>query len=75
MTGYVAPAARVFTVARIPSGASVAEDGTWPQTKCGLVMEMAEFWLPVSLKPGDSVCAFCADPVGHKGAGEQGMLL
>ena len=72
MTGYVAPASKVFTVAHIPAGAP-AGDGTWPQTKCGLVMEAADFWMRIELQPGDGVCARCSDP--ESGTEEQGMLL
>ena len=73
MSAYVAPASKVFTVAHLPAGALPEGTGTWPQTKCGLVMELAEFWMRIELRPGDRVCGGCSDPEG--GSEEQGMLL
>ena len=73
MSGYVAPASKVFTVAHIPSSEAAEGEGAVPQTRCGLQMDPLECWLPVPLLPGDGVCARCTDP--ESGTGEQGMLL
>ena len=71
MTGYVAPASRVFTVAHIPAAAP--RDGT-EETLCGLVMELDECWVGVLLQPGEQVCRACQNPSGSAGSG-QGALL
>lgn len=71
MTGYVAPASKVFTVAHIP--AAPPSDGT-EETLCGLVMELDECWVGVLLQAGESVCRACQFPSGSVSS-EQGALL
>jgi hypothetical protein len=70
MTGYVAPASKVFTVAHIP--AATPSDGT-QETLCGTVMLAEEFWVGVLLQPGESVCERCQNP--SQAASGQGALL
>jgi hypothetical protein len=71
VSGYVAPASKVFTVAHIPAGEHM--DGT-QQTLCGLVMLAEEFWVGVLLRPGESVCARCQNP-SRSASEDQGALL
>ena len=65
MTGYVAPAAKAFTLAHI-----AGDDG---RTLCGIEMEPADLWQPVDLRPGDRVHRACEEP--EHDAEEQGALL
>jgi hypothetical protein len=71
MTGYTAPASKVFTEAHIP-GTEVDGDGR-QMTVCGLPMDPAECWLPVELRPGDRVHQACEQPDSF--ICEQGQLL
>jgi len=74
VSGYIAPAAKVFTVAHVRDEevqSSGCPDG---ETICGMPLEPAEVWLPLTLRPGDRVCPVCADPE-QAGTEEQGTLL
>jgi len=77
VSAYVAPASKVFTVAHIRDEDEVVQSSGCPEgeTVCGIPLEPAEIWMPVTLRPGDRVCAGCADPGRAGGEGEQGMLL
>jgi hypothetical protein len=71
MSGYVAPASKVFTVAHIPGD---TPQGGPQQTLCGADMLAEDFWVGVLLQPGESVCERCQNPSGSASS-EQGALL
>jgi hypothetical protein len=73
MTGYVAPASKVFTVAHVRDDAPPENVGPGGATICLIPMDPAECWQPVTLQPGDRVCPFCADP--SQNGSEQEALL
>ena len=75
VTTYIAPAARVFTVAHVRDEEVQATGCPDGETVCGMPLEPAEFWMPLTLRPGDRVCPGCADPGRAGGEGEQGVLL
>ena len=75
VSGYIAPAAKVFTVAHVRDEEVNSTGCPEGETICGMPLEPAEIWMPITLRPGDRVCAGCADPGRAGGEGEQGMLL
>lgn len=77
MTTYVAPASRAFTEAhKLPPSASDRDRGGSSgdlrilsgTTACGLEMDPAALWVPVTLRPGDQVCRACLGCPDEQGA-------
>jgi len=72
---FVMMEAKVFTVAHVRDEEVNSTGCPEGETICGMPLEPAEIWMPITLRPGDRVCPFCADPARAGGEGEQGMLL
>ena len=68
---YTAPASKVLTVVHLQDpGAQATEkpEASDGMTRCGLPLLVAELWIPVDLRTGDSLCRKCQGITDDQGA-------
>jgi hypothetical protein len=71
---YTAPASKALTELHIHDPDTEPGEKPEPhggQTRCGVLMAVADLWVTVEKRPGDRVCQGCQGISGD----EQGMLL